>query len=133
MRVCVCDDPGAARALAEALGLPLLEAPPVLDFPSALEALAALADAPEACVSATSPELLRHVHAQHLFNDNRLTPAEWEALKAWHALVGWTPEVTALLGAPDFLTQTLLKWTPSRVVHAPDLADLRRQLGSPRE
>ena len=131
MRVCVCDDPAAARELAEAAGWPALEVPPVHDFMSAVEALAALADPPERCVSWTSPELLRHVHAQRLFNDNKISEAEWEAFKAWHAVLEWTPEVTALLRAPDFLLQTLLKWTPSRVVHAPDLAELRRLLLPP--
>jgi len=126
----VLGDDALAELLSRGSGWPLLPAPACADMTSALDALAQMASPPEACVCTTSPDLVRYVHAQRLFNEAKLSLAEWEAVKEWHACIGWTPDLLVVAPvAADFLVQTaLLKWTRSKVLSSTDPEEVLRVL-----
>lgn len=124
-------DPVAAETLAALLGWPLAVAPHTTeDLTGVLDSLAFLAETPDTSVCTSSPELLRHVRAQQLFNDSKLTPGEWQAFRDWHALVGWQPAVVVAPHESSHLLDTLLKWTSAPVVATPADAALLLARGS---
>lgn len=47
-----------------------------------------------------SPLANRHVFTNMLFNDGRLTPAEWAVYKDYHDALGWAPDAIVYLDVP---------------------------------
>jgi len=116
-------DLAAAERLAAILRWPLAVAPAFgEDLMSLLGALAFFAETPDPCVCTSSPEILRHVHAQRLYNEGKLGSSEWQAFRDWHALVGWQPAAVVAPAETSHLLDTLLKWTPAAVSATPEAA-----------
>lgn len=47
-----------------------------------------------------SPLSCRHVFAQMLFNDNKLSREEWDLFKDYHDVLGWVPDVIVYVHTP---------------------------------
>lgn len=52
------------------------------------------------CLVERSPLSCRHVFAQMLFNDNKISQAEWELFKRYCDALGWRPDLVVYLATP---------------------------------
>lgn len=53
-----------------------------------------------ACVVERSPVSCRHVFSQLLFNDGKMTQAEWDLFKDYCDVLGWLPDVIVYVQTP---------------------------------
>lgn len=59
-----------------------------------------LDDEVQVTVVERSPLANRHVFTNMLYNDGKLSPAEWAVYKDYHAALGWVPDAIVYLDVP---------------------------------